>query len=69
MKRSTSATAAQGPLDSKLDKKTPDFSKVTTFEEFYPLYLNEHSNRTNRRLHFIGSTLVLICFATFLLTG
>ena len=26
------------------------------FEEFYPYYLEEHSNRTNRRLHFIGST-------------
>lgn len=27
-----------------------------TFDEFYPYYLEEHSNRTNRRLHFIGST-------------
>lgn len=30
-----------------------------SFEEFYPFYLSEHSNRNNRRLHFIGSTLVL----------
>ena len=27
-----------------------------SFDEFYPYYLDEHSNRTNRRLHFIGST-------------
>ena len=27
-----------------------------SFEDFYPYYLEEHSNRTNRRLHFIGST-------------
>ncbi|HEY0974531.1 MAG TPA: DUF962 domain-containing protein [Solimonas sp.] len=28
-----------------------------TFDEFYPYYLEEHSNRTCRRLHFIGSTI------------
>lgn len=27
-----------------------------TFKEFYPYYLEEHSNRTCRRLHFVGST-------------
>ena len=31
-----------------------------TFQDFYPFYLNEHSNRTNRRLHVIGSTLALL---------
>ena len=30
------------------------------FKEFYPYYLAEHSNVTCRRLHFIGSTLVLM---------
>jgi hypothetical protein len=33
-----------------------DFS---SFSEFYPYYLSEHSNRTCRRLHFVGSTLGL----------
>jgi len=37
--------------------------KYKSFEEFYPFYLSEHSNRTCRRLHFIGSALVLIVFA------
>ena len=32
-----------------------------TFAEFYPFYLSEHSNRTCRRLHFVGSTLSLAC--------
>ncbi len=32
----------------------------SSFREFYPYYLSEHSNRTCRRLHFVGSTLVLI---------
>lgn len=30
-----------------------------SFREFYPYYLREHRNQVCRRLHFIGSTLVL----------
>jgi len=30
-----------------------------SFREFYPFYLSEHANRTCRRLHVVGSTLVL----------
>jgi len=33
-----------------------------SFRDFYPFYLSEHSNRTCRRLHVVGSTLVLIVF-------
>ena len=40
-----------------------------TFAEFYPFYLGEHSNRTCRRLHFVGSTLSLLCLATGLYRG
>ena len=44
-----------------------------TFEEFYPYYLSEHSNRTNRRLHIIGSTLAILqiirSLVMFQLTG
>lgn len=29
------------------------------FADFYPFYLSEHSDRTCRRLHFVGSSLVL----------
>ena len=34
---------------------------MKTFAEFYPYYLGEHSNRTCRRLHFIGTTIGLAC--------
>ena len=34
-----------------------------SFAEFYPFYLSEHQNRTSRRLHAIGSILVLISLA------
>jgi hypothetical protein len=47
----------------------PDAKKYTTFREFYPFYLTEHSNRTCRRLHFVGSTLALVCLASFVVTG
>ncbi len=33
--------------------------RFSTFREFYPFYLDEHSDRVCRRLHFIGTTLVL----------
>lgn len=31
-----------------------------SFEDFYPFYLSQHSNRTCRRLHFIGTLLALL---------
>ncbi|WP_374565285.1 Mpo1-like protein [Ideonella sp.] len=40
-----------------------------SFAEFYPFYLGEHSNRTCRRLHFVGSTLSLVCLGLLLYTG
>ncbi|MEM8593325.1 MAG: DUF962 domain-containing protein [Pseudomonadota bacterium] len=39
-----------------------------SFSEFYPYYLSEHRNRTCRRLHFIGSSLVLLTLAYVLAT-
>lgn len=30
-----------------------------TFKEFWPFYLKEHANPTNRKLHFIGTSLAL----------
>ena len=32
-----------------------------SFRDFYPFYLSEHSNRTCRRLHFVGTTAGLAC--------
>jgi hypothetical protein len=41
----------------------------TRFADFYPFYLAEHDHRICRRLHFIGSTLVLACLALTATTG
>ncbi len=46
-----------------------DPKRFTSFAEFYPFYLSEHSNRTCRRLHFVGSSLGLVCLGTALATG
>ena len=40
-----------------------------SFREFYPYYLAEHANRTCRRLHFVGTTLVVACLVTFALSA
>ncbi|MCG8492053.1 MAG: DUF962 domain-containing protein [Sneathiellales bacterium] len=40
-----------------------------SFKEFYPFYLSEHSDVTCRRLHFIGSALVLLMLGYVLVTG
>jgi hypothetical protein len=39
-----------------------------SFAEFYPFYLSEHANDTSRRLHYIGSLLVVIILAWTLFT-
>ena len=33
--------------------------RFATFRDFYPFYLGEHNDRRCRRLHFIGSLLVI----------
>ena len=41
--------------------------KFTTLKEFYPFYLTEHQNTTNRFLHFIGIAILCLCFITSML--
>lgn len=59
----TSQTATPQPAPSA------DPRAFKSFAEFYPFYLSEHSNRTCRRLHFVGSTLTLVCLAMLVATG
>lgn len=39
---------------------TAPAQQFTDFKQFYGFYLSEHRNRTNRRLHFVGSSLGLV---------
>ena len=43
--------------------------KYASFAEFYPHYLNEHSKLTTRRIHFLGSSLGLVCLFVMVITG
>ena len=38
-------------------------AQFRSFAEFYPYYLQEHSNPTCRRLHFVGTSLVIALLA------
>jgi hypothetical protein len=40
-----------------------------SFAEFYAHYLTEHTDRTSRQLHFLGSTLALVFLAILALTA
>lgn len=44
-------------------------TRYQTFKEFYPFYLQEHANSTCRRLHFVGSSIVLLLLAVVMITG
>jgi hypothetical protein len=51
-----------------LTHQSPESGRFASFHEFYPYYLAEHRDRTCRRLHFVGTSLVLIVLATAALT-
>ena len=50
-------------MSNNMNKKTYD-----SFSDFYEFYLSEHQNRTSRRLHVIGTSLVIILIATVITT-
>jgi len=39
------------------------------FAEFYPFYLSQHQNKVCRRLHFIGSSFVVLLILYIAVTG
>ncbi|MCO7517216.1 DUF962 domain-containing protein [Pseudomonas guariconensis] len=44
-------------------------AQFRSFAEFYPYYLGEHSNPTCRRLHFVGTSLVIALLAYTFASG
>lgn len=61
-------------MNEKATKTTKPTSAKTvgpfnTWSEFYPYYLSEHSNSICRRLHFVGTSLVISIFTYAMVTG
>jgi len=46
----------------------PAGGRFASFEAFYPHYIHEHSNRTCRRIHVVGSGLVLVVLGVAIAT-
>ena len=42
--------------------------KYTNFKDFYPYYISEHSHKTTKLLHFIGTTFSLYFLVNFFLS-
>jgi hypothetical protein len=43
--------------------------RFKTFKDFYPYYLQEHSNANCRKIHFIGTSGVIALLILFFFTG
>ena len=44
-------------------------TEYRSFTEFYPFYLSQHANTVCRRLHFVGSLLVIAILTFSVVTG
>ena len=43
--------------------------KYHTFADFWPFYVREHADPRNRRVHFVGTSLVILLFGVALVSG
>lgn len=59
---------ADTPAAAAAVQAAPDPRSFSSFGQFYPFYLGEHANRTCRRLHFVGSSLSLVCLGLLVAT-
>ena len=55
-------------LMRKTMREIQAMQNFSSFKDFYPYYLDEHSNAICRRLHFVGSTLVLVILSYAVVT-
>jgi hypothetical protein len=44
-------------------------SRFASFRQFYPFYLDEHRDQRCRRLHFLGSSLVVLVVLLAIISG
>ena len=51
-----------------MSTQEPAGERFQSFSAFYPHYIDEHSNRTCRRIHVVGSALVLVVLGVAIVT-
>ncbi len=54
--------------EMRTEAAAPSEGRPTTYGEFWPFYLNEHSKPETRRLHYIGTGLALALLACAIVT-
>jgi hypothetical protein len=52
------------PINEYFSKKISSTKPYETFEEFYPHYLREHSQKTTRQWHYVGTGLFVLYMLT-----
>ncbi len=50
-------------------RKSYNENGYKSFEEFYPFYLGEHCDKTNRRLHLVGTSISFVLLFLMVTTG
>ena len=51
-----------------MSAQQPPGERYPSFEAFYPFYIHEHANRTCRRIHVVGTGLVIAAFVAGIAT-
>ncbi|KAI8333805.1 hypothetical protein EDC96DRAFT_525828 [Choanephora cucurbitarum] len=54
--------SSQKVVNHNYSKRSEPAEGFKTLESFYPFYLGEHCNRTNRRLHVLGTSISILLF-------
>ncbi|OBZ82019.1 hypothetical protein A0J61_09931 [Choanephora cucurbitarum] len=54
--------SSQKVVNHNYSKRSEPTEGFKTLESFYPFYLGEHCNRTNRRLHVLGTSISILLF-------
>ena len=56
-------------MENSQDTRVATKQSYGSIAEFYPFYLSQHASRLNRRLHFIGTAMVIVLLAVAAISG